>query len=78
MSDPIHAPQPEGYPCNDPDFSKPLPGQVTHWTGNPNFVPRRPPVGILADPWSRALLRPCEPRRTLPPIVVCSTPPTVF
>jgi hypothetical protein len=79
----ITAPTPANYPCNDPDFSKPLPGQVTHWPDNPAaFVrPRtcQPPVGFLADPFMRKQVGPCSatnPRPWVGPKIVAGQPPT--
>lgn len=71
MSDYRRVPlNPPGYPCNDPDYSKPLPGEVLNWPGLSNFVPRRPPIGLLQDPWAKAqALSFCVPKRTLPPVV---------
>ena len=61
----ITAPQPDGYPCASPDFTVPLPGQITHWDPK-RIVVCNPPIGFYADPWPNRL-QPCPPHNTLPP-----------
>lgn len=69
MSD--FAPQPDGYPCNQPDYSMPLPGEVLRWTGPKRPVRLRPPVTAAADPWDKKELNsPCKPKNPLPPVPV--------
>lgn len=67
----ILAPQPDGYPCSQPDYSKPLPGEITHWTGPARPVSSIPPASPAADPWDkRELASPCKNKSPLPPVQV--------
>lgn len=77
------APQPDNYPCNDPDYSKPLPGEVLRWNGPKRPVVLSQPQGFFADPWAKAAAQagPCPPKRIGPPVHVLETgevPPRIF
>lgn len=55
--------------CSDPDYSKPLPGEVLQWTAYRPVV-LRPPPGLTADPWQKRAIAHCARRHTLPPVTV--------
>lgn len=57
--------------CNNPDFSKPLPGETTHWKGLRRPFVSKPPPAPAADRWDKAALAsPCKSLNPLPPVQV--------
>jgi hypothetical protein len=74
------APQPEGYSCNDPDYSQPLPGEVVHWEGPAVPVRLQPPIGPFADRWDKLSLKSTcpRPRPAIPQVRPETTPPRIY
>lgn len=60
-----------GYPCSDPDYSRPLPGEIVHSNQTPPVFPLLyPPIRPAADPWDVRAQRSCSHKNPLPPIPV--------
>lgn len=70
------APQPEGYNCADPDYSKPLPGEVVQWDGPIVRSLQPQPPGL--DPWDKAALKAACPKKTVLKVVADNQQPSPF